>query len=119
MKKIGIPAQRRSSFSGTNLVLRFVYITVLVLSFSFFALYARITGWIFSANKIDIFNDLDQIAFYFWLIDPEISRQLLTFDEIIQDYLAGANVLQTKEKELTELWNYAREQGPYLTKLGF
>ncbi len=100
-------------------MLRFVYIAVLVLSFSFFALYARITGWIFSANKIDIFNDLDQIAFYFWLIDPEISRQLLTFDEIIQDYLAGANVLQTKEKELTELWDYAREQGPYLTKLGF
>lgn len=100
-------------------MLRFVYLSLLVLSFTAFSLYARITGWLFSPHKIDIFNDLEQIAWYFWVLDPEVARQLLTFDTVVKDYLSGANVLQTKHQELTSLWSYAKENTHYLTKLGF
>ena len=57
-----------------------------MLSFSFFALYARLTGWLFANNKIDIFQDLDQLSFLFWVIDPELSKQLLTLDAIMKAY---------------------------------
>ncbi|MDO4713801.1 MAG: hypothetical protein Q4B28_04045 [bacterium] len=62
------------------------YVGILVLSFSFFALYARLTGWLFANNTIDIFQDLDQLSFLFWVIDPELSKQLLTLDTIMKAY---------------------------------
>jgi hypothetical protein len=62
---------------------------------------------------------LDQISFYFWVIDPEISRQLLTLDDVVKSYLRGENVLKSKEEELLQLWQYARAQKTYLSKMGF
>ena len=62
---------------------------------------------------------MDQISFYFWVIDPEISRQLLTLDDVVKSYLRGENVLKTKEEELLQLWQYARYQKTYLSKMGF
>lgn len=62
---------------------------------------------------------MDQISFYFWVIDPEISRQLLTLDDVVKSYLRGENVLKSKEKELLQLWKYARSQKNYLSKMGF
>ena len=62
---------------------------------------------------------MDQISFYFWVIDPEISRQLLTLDDVVKSYLRGENVLKSKEKELLQLWQYARSQKTYLSKMGF
>ena len=41
-----------------------------------------------TVHKIDIFNDLDQISRYFWVVDPEVARQLLTLDEVIKEYLS-------------------------------
>lgn len=77
------------------------------------------TGWLFSSNKIDIFNDLQQIAFYFWVIDPELSEQLLTFDRLVQSYLQGENVLKSKQDEIYQLRSYAKDRQNYLTKVGF
>ena len=62
---------------------------------------------------------MDQISFYFWVIDPEISRQLLTLDDVVKSYLRGENVLKSKEKELLQLRQYARSQKTYLSKMGF
>ena len=62
---------------------------------------------------------MDQISFYFWVIDPEISRQLLTLDDVVKSYLRRENVLKSKEKELLQLWQYARSQKTYLSKMGF
>jgi hypothetical protein len=64
------------------------FIALAVVSFSFFSLYARITYWFFSNHKIDIFNDLQKIAQYFWVLDPEVSNQLLVLDDVIKDYLS-------------------------------
>lgn len=119
MKRIWIAKPKASRFSSAQLALRFVYISVLVISFSVFALYAKITWRLFTSHKIDIFNELDQISWYFWIIDPQVARQLMTLDTIIKDYLSGANVLQTKKQELTQLWSYAKDNKSYLTQLGF
>ncbi|MBQ9554540.1 hypothetical protein IJU97_06495 [bacterium] len=78
----------KKSPSGTRYVLLFVFSSLAIISFSFFSLYARITSWFFGHEKIDIFNDLEKIAQYFWVIDPEISDQLLVLDDVIQDYLS-------------------------------
>lgn len=91
----------------------------MLVSFGVFSLYAKITGRIFSPNKIDIFEDLDQISFYFSLIDPELSQQIETLDSIVQDYLRWDNVLQTKESQLFQLRSYAKDRKNYLTKVGF
>jgi hypothetical protein len=64
------------------------FIALAVVSFSFFSLYARITYRFFSNHKIDIFNDLEKIAQYFWVLDPEVSNQLLVLDDVIKDYLS-------------------------------
>ena len=62
---------------------------------------------------------MDQISFYFWVIDPEISRQLLTLDDVVKSYLRGENILKSKEEELLQLWQYAKSQKNYLSKMGF
>jgi len=103
----------------TRYVLLFVFTCLAVVSFSFFSLYARITSWFFWHEKIDIFNDLEKISQYFWVIDPEISNQLLVLDDVIKDYLSWDNVLQTKEEELNSLWTYAKDHDEYLSKLWF
>jgi hypothetical protein len=69
-------------------VLSIAFIALAVVSFSFFSLYARVTYRFFSNHKIDIFNDLDKIAQYFWVLDPEVSNQLLVLDDVIKDYLS-------------------------------
>lgn len=82
-------------------------------------MYARFTGRIFSQNKIDIFKDLQQLAFYFRVLDPELSDQLLTFDSIIKAYQQGENILKSKEEAIFQLRAYARNHQSYLGKIGF
>ncbi len=120
MKKIWLEVARPSQSSSRRLwVLRWIFGVLVFFAFVFFSLYARLTWWFLSPNKIDIFNDLDQISFYFWVIDPEISRQLLTLDDVVKSYLRGENVLKSKEEELLQLRQYARSQKTYLSKMGF
>ena len=119
MKKIGIEPLKKESISFGKFVLHTVFLSLLVLSFTVFSLYSKITERFFSNHKIDIFTELPQVASYFWVVDPEVARQILQLDLIIKDYLSGANVLKTREEELTALWSYAKENKDYLTKLGF
>ena len=118
MKKFWWVSMKQEPSEGRH-VLFIAFIALAVVSFSFFSLYARVTYRFFSNHKIDIFNDLDKIAQYFWVLDPEVSNQLLVLDDVIKDYLSWDNVLQTKEAELNELWTYAKDHDEYLTKLWF
>ena len=118
MKKFWWVSIKQEPSEGRH-ILFIAFIALAVVSFSFFSLYARITYWFFSNHKIDIFNDLQKIAQYFWVLDPEVSNQLLVLDDVIKDYLSWDNVLQTKEAELNELWKYAKDHDEYLTKLWF
>ena len=60
-------------------------------------------------DKIDIFNDLNKISFYFSLIDQELSNQIQTLDSVLQSYLKWENVLKTKETEILQLRTYAKD----------
>jgi hypothetical protein len=75
---------------------------------------------LFSPSKVDIFTkDLSQLATYFLPVDREVSKKLITLDGIVQDYLQGENVLQTKAPEIEDLRKYITEHRNYLSQLGF
>ncbi|MDR0860922.1 MAG: hypothetical protein LBO09_08375 [Candidatus Peribacteria bacterium] len=96
------------------------YCGLLFFAFCVFAVYSGVINMLFAPNKVDIFTkDLTQIATYFLPVDREVSEKLLTLDDIIQSYLQGDNVLQTKTDEIEELWLYITEKKDYLSKLGF
>ena len=120
MKKIWL---QKTSFtsrqSSAKLALQFLTIGFLVIGFGFFGFYYRLTNWLFSPNKIDIFNDLNQISFYFSLIDQELSNQIQTLDSILQSYLKWENVLKTKETEILQLRTYAKDHKSYLKRVWF
>lgn len=97
--------------------MQFLTIGFLVIGFGFFGFYYRLTNWLFSPNKIDIFNDLNQISFYFSLIDQELSNQIQTLDSVLQAYLKGENVLKTKETEILQLRTYAKDHKSYLKRV--
>jgi hypothetical protein len=96
------------------------YIALLVLAFCFFALYSNVTKMVLSPSKLDIFTkDLNQLATYFLPVDREVSQKLITLDSIVQEYLQGENVLQTKAPEIEELRTYIVTHRAYLSQLGF
>lgn len=89
-------------------------------SFVFFAFYSKITNLIFDKDKVDIFKeDMEQIAFYFKPFDDKLSDFLLQLDSLSKDYIAGKNILHTREKEIDAMWKYMKENKYYLAKLGF
>ena len=120
MKRFGIEeVEKKLHIPRRKIALGVAYLIFVLASFILFSFYGRITGRIFSDHKIDIFNDLDQIAFYFWPFDQELSHQFLQLDKIVQSYLAGENVLISKKTEIIELWDYFSQNKHYLTSIGF
>lgn len=97
------------------------YIILLFLAFCCFALYAGVTKIVFApSGQLDIFTkDLNQLASYFLPVDRELSQKLITLDSVVQDYLQGENVLQTKAPEIEELRTYTVTHRNYLSQLGF
>lgn len=72
----------------------------------------------FSKNKIDVFKeDLGQIAFYTWTFDKELSKFLITIDDIVQSYTKGENIFITKEKEIHTCREYIEKNKEYLKKV--
>jgi len=77
-----------------------------------------VTNIIFSKNKVDIFKeDLQQIAFYFWSFDENVSKMLLNIDNITQSYLSGENILITKNEEIVDTLKYIEKNEDYLKDL--
>jgi len=74
----------------------------------------------FGQNKVDVFQEnLNQLAFSFWPIDKNVSKFLLTIDDLMQSYMSGDNILQSKSQEIDELLTYIQDNKDYLQKLGF
>ncbi len=97
-----------------------VFVVLLILCFATFAFYSNVTNIIFGKDKVDVFKeDLQQIAFYFWNVDENVSKMLLNIDEIAKDYSSGENVLQTKETEILNTLSYIKKNEDYLKDLWF
>jgi hypothetical protein len=64
------------------------YIFLLFLCFLLFAIYGNLSNFLFSDSKIDLFKeDLEEVAFYFWNFDRELSRTILNVDGMLQAYM--------------------------------
>jgi len=100
--------------------LNITFAILIILCFAFFSFYSRVTNIIFAKDKIDVFKeDLDQIAFYFWSFDKDLSKFLVTLDDIVQWYNKSENILETKVKEIDYCWDYVKKNKNYLSKLWF
>lgn len=96
------------------------YIFLLFFCFSLFAFYEKVTNFLFTESKIDIFmEDLEEISFYFWNFDKDLSHILLTMDDVVQSYASWDNVLLDKSQEIDQVRDYMRKNKDYLAKLWF
>ncbi len=120
MKKFGISQEKKKSRKYYLNYLNGTFLILIMLCFIIFTFFAKISNMMFSKNKIDVFKeDLGQIAFYMRTIDKELSKFLVTLDEIVQSYQKGENIFITKEKEIDECLQYIEENKEYLKKVGF
>lgn len=120
MKKFGISQEKKKSRKYYLNYLNGTFLILIMLCFIIFTFFAKISNMMFSKNKIDVFKeDLGQIAFYMRTIDKELSKFLITLDEIVQSYQKGENIFITKEKEIDECLQYIEENKEYLKKVGF
>ncbi len=120
MRGFGIKKQKNTSFLSWFRFTSVIYIAFLVICFSIFSFYSNITNIVFSKDKIDVFKeDLNQIAFYFWNFDKEVSKFIRKLDEVVQDYVKWDNVLITREEDIDGIWLYIKTHRSYLRKLWF
>lgn len=69
---------------------------------------------------MDIFKeDLQEVAFYFWTIDEDVSKMLLNVDDIVKSYMSGDNVLVSKKDEILDTLQYVKKNQHYLSSLWF
>ncbi len=96
------------------------FVIAITLCFVVFSLYQSITDIVFGKNKVDVFTqDLPQIALYFYTIDPQFSNFLIELDDIVQAYVKGENIMQTKSEQIEETWNYISTNKEYIKSLWY
>ena len=97
-----------------------IFVFLVVVCFAVFAFYSNITNILFNKNKMDIFKeDLQEVAFYFWTIDEDVSKMLLNVDDIVKGYMSGENVLVSKKQEILDTLQYVKMNQHYLASLWF
>ena len=95
-----------------------IFVFLVVVCFAVFAFYSNITNILFNKNKMDIFKeDLQEVAFYFWTIDEDVSKMLLNIDDIAKSYMSGDNVLVSKKQEILDTLQYVKMNQHYLSSL--
>gem|GEM_PF-758623 len=118
MKHFGIWHKPIKNFKYYLDILHIPYVVLVGFTFVIFAFYYNVTSIVFSKNKIDVFKeDLQQIALYFWTIDRDLSEFLITLDRIVEDYIAGENILSTRTEEIEQVREYAYNNKSYLASL--
>ncbi len=91
---------------------------LLLFCFSLFAVYEKVSNFMFTDNKVDIFKeDLEEIAFYFWNFDRDLSHIILKLDDVVQGYLHGENILVDDSDKIDDIWQYVNKNKSYLAKL--
>ena len=62
-------------------------------------------------------EDLQEIAFYFWNIDENVSKMILNIDDIVKSYMSGDNVLIEKKDTILDTLQYIKKNKHYLSNL--
>lgn len=119
-KKLEItkPIVRDRKYYSSFIQASFVF--AITICFIVFSLYQSITDIVFGKNKVDVFTqDLPQIALYFRVIDPQFSDFLIELNDIVQAYVQGENIMQTKTKQIEETWHYIKTNKEYIKSLWY
>ena len=96
------------------------FVILIVICFIFFTFFAKTSSILFAKNKINVFEEnLGQIAFDFRIFDKDLSKFLMTIDDIVKSYNKGDNIFVTKEKEINFCRDYIEKNKEYLKKVGF
>lgn len=120
MKDFGITQASKKKWKSNLKYINGAFVILIGICFIFFAFFAKISGILFTKDKIDVFReDLGQIAFYFWPIDKDLAHFLITLDSIIQGYKQGENIFVSKEKEINFCREYIEQNKEYLKKVWF
>jgi hypothetical protein len=120
MKQFGISQEKKTTWKSYLKYMNGTFVILIVICFIFFTFFAKISGVLFSKNKIDVFEEnLGQMAFDFRTIDKDLSHFLTNLDDIIKAYNKGENIFVTKEKEINSCWDYIDKNKEYLKKVGF
>lgn len=118
MKRFGITQEKKKTRRYYLSQINVIFLVLIVLAFSVFVFYSRVTSLLFTKDKINVFKeDLSKIAFYFTPIDKEFAKFLVTLDEIIQGYVAGDNILKDKTTQIEYCRDYIKHNKTYLEKL--
>ena len=108
--------KRKNSLRHINIF----FVILLGVCFIFFSIFANLSSILFTQNKIDVFRkDINQLAFSFWTMDKNVSTFLLTAEDVINAYMRGENIFQTKQKEIDFCRKYVIQNKEYLKKIGF
>lgn len=120
MTQFGITKHPDSKTRSRRAKISIPFTILLLLCFIFFSFSANVSQIVFGKNKVDIFqSNLNQLAFSFRPIDKNVSKFLLTVDDVMKSYMSGDNIFVTKEKEIDEALTYIQQNKEYLKKLGF
>lgn len=120
MTQFGITKNKSTSSRSRRAKISIPFVILLLLCFIFFSFSATVSQMVLGKNKVDVFQEnLNQMAFSFRPIDKEVSKFLLTIDDLMKSYMSGDNILQTKTKEIDECFTYIQQNKDYLKKLGF
>lgn len=120
MKDFGITQAPKKTWKSNLKYINGTFVILIGICFIFFTFFAKISGILFTKDKIDVFKeDLGQIAFYFWTFDKDLAHFLLTLDDIIQSYIKGENIFITKEKEINLCREYIEQNKEYLKRVWF
>lgn len=91
------------------------FVIALFLCLQLFALAQNIKNIIDTAPKRDFFEqNITEIAYMFWNIDPELSKTLSDINTIWQEYLSWNNIFTTRKKEILRVKNYLEINIPRL-----
>ncbi len=120
MKQFGISQERKKTWKSYLKYMNGTFVILIVFCFIFFTFFAKTSSILFAKNKIDVFEEnLGQIAFDFRIFDKDLSKFLMTLDDIVQSYNKGDNIFVTKEKEINFCRDYIEQNKEYLKKVGF
>jgi len=120
MKTFGISYKKKKNRKDYLQKINGTFVIVLIVSFIVLTFFSKINNLLFQKNKIDIFKeDLEQIAFYTRTFDKELSKFLLTLDDIVQTYVQWENIFISKETEINRCRTYIENNKEYLKKVWF
>lgn len=114
------PNKKRFYFAKYIRNINYVYITFLILTFSWFSFYDNFWKIVLADDKISILKqDFKELAMYFWPIDNKLSNSLLIADKLNSSYMSGNDIISDNKADIIYLMNYFQNNYKNIVKFWF